>query len=246
MSIQIKALPQPLSKIIDSTSNIYELGDEYYSDDVNFKIRTNIPSVVDLEDILKNPNNLFGFKTKESLLNFSRQGEMLFYIVDSHVEILFMGNFPKNQAINFVTSICEEYDQNSGNSIFNVNLKEITDENHPKFRIQTDMKNIDIIESIMKENFLGFHSQEELNEFKERGKISLNKLEDNTYELVFFGNYQKDEVSNYVKNLNDAYKSKIQEMTYVKLIEKIKKNNYKLEKEIIDNENSIILTLNMD
>lgn len=108
------------------------------------------------------------------------------------------------------------------------------------------MKNIDIIESIMKENFLGFHSQEELNEFKERGKISLNKLEDNTYELVFFGNYQKDEVSNYVKNLNDAYKSKIQEMTYVKLIEKIKKNNYKLEKEIIDNENSIILTLNMD
>lgn len=108
------------------------------------------------------------------------------------------------------------------------------------------MKNIDIIESIMKENFLGFHSQEELNEFKERGKISLNKLEDNTYELVFFGNYQKDEVSNYVKNLNDAYKSKIQEMTYVKLIEKIKKNNYKLEKEIIDNENSIILTLNID
>ena len=62
----------------------------------------------------------------------------------------------------------------------------------------------------------------------------------------FFGNYQKDEVSNYVKNLNDAYKSKIQEMTYVKLIEKIKKNNYKLEKEIIDNENSIILTLNID
>lgn len=108
------------------------------------------------------------------------------------------------------------------------------------------MKNIDIIESIMKENFLGFHSQEELNEFEERGKISLNKLEDNTYELVFFGNYQKDEVSNYVKNLNDAYKSKIQEMTYVKLIEKIKKNNYKLEKEIIDNENSIILTLNID
>lgn len=108
------------------------------------------------------------------------------------------------------------------------------------------MKNIDIIESIMKENFLGFHSQEELNEFKERGKISLNKLDDNTYELVFFGNYQKDEVSNYVKNLNDAYKSEIQEMTYVKLIEKIKKNNYKLEKEIIDNENSIILTLNID
>lgn len=35
-------------------------------------------------------------------------------------------------------------------------------------------------------------------------------------------------------------------MTYVKLIEKIKKNNYKLEKEIIDNENSIILTLNID
>ena len=98
----------------------------------------------------------------------------------------------------------------------------------------------------MKENFLGFHSQEELNEFKERGKISLNKLEDNTYELVFFGNYQKDEVNNYVKNLNDAYKSKIDEMTYVKLIEKIKKNNYKLEKEIIDNENSIILTLNID
>ena len=108
------------------------------------------------------------------------------------------------------------------------------------------MKNIDIIESIMKENFLGFHSQEELNKFKERGKISLNKLEDNTYELVFFGNYQKDEVSNYVKNLNDAYKSKIQEITYVTLIEKIKKNNYKLEKEIIDNENSIILTLNID
>ena len=233
MSIHIKALPKPLSKIIDSASNIYELGDEYYTDDVNFKIRTNIPSVVDLEDILKNPNNLFGFKTKESLLKFSRQGEMLFYIVDSHVEILFMGNFPKNQAINFVTSICEEYDQNSG-------------ENHPKYRIRTDMKNIDIIESIMKENFLGFHSQEEINEFKERGKISLNKLEDNTYELVFFGNYQKDEVSNYVKNLNDAYKSKIQEMTYVKLIEKIKKNNYKLEKEIIDNENSIILTLNID
>ena len=92
---------------------------------------------------------------------------------------------------------------------------------------------------------MGYNSKEELEKFRNIGKISFNKTINGTYDFVFTGDYDEEEAKKYVKNISDEYALKVQEQTYLKLIEKIKKEKLNLESEIVDSEDSIILTLNI-
>ncbi|MDO5826254.1 MAG: hypothetical protein Q4Q22_07725, partial [Methanosphaera sp.] len=59
------------------------------------------------------------------------------------------------------------------------------------------------------------------------------------------GDYDEKEAINYVENITDEYTLHVQEQTYLKVLEKIEKENLTLESEIVDNEDSIVLTLNI-
>lgn len=63
---------------------------------------------------------------------------------------------------------------------------------------------------------------------------------------MFVGDFNRKEAKSYVQNLTDEYKEAIQEITYNKVMDKIKKEKYVVESEVVDNNNSIILTLNID
>lgn len=118
-------------------------------------------------------------------------------------------------------------------------------EEKPKFKIHTNMKNMEIMNNIMDESYLGFNSKEEVEAFKNKGEIMTSINGEGTYDLVFIGDYDKQQAKSYVDNLTDEYKSKVQEMTYEKVMEKIKEKNYSVESEVVDNQDSIVLTLNV-
>ena len=112
--------------------------------------------------------------------------------------------------------------------------------------VSTNMKNIDYLEEVRKESYLGYNSKEELERFTNIGEILPSLNTNATYDIVFVGDYDEREAKEYVKNLQDEYALKVQEKTYEHLLEKIRENDYSLESEMIDNEDSIVLTLNID
>ena len=114
-----------------------------------------------------------------------------------------------------------------------------------QFIISSNLKEKDIINQVLSESYVGYNSREELEKFRNTGKISFNKTINGTYDFVFTGDYDEEEARKYVKNISDEYALKVQEQTYLKLIEKIKKEKLTLESEIVDSEDSIILTLNI-
>ncbi|RAP46631.1 MAG: hypothetical protein BZ136_07405 [Methanosphaera sp. rholeuAM74] len=253
MSIHLQSVPLPMDRI-DNAMNINDLSSNSSGND--FKIRTQMKDMDVMEDILE--NKLLGFKNKRQLVNFQNQGEMLFYKLESeYIEILFMGNFQKDQTINFINHLNYEYLSQTNNinayrEIVNdytetsiEEVKEKVAQPKPKFSISTNMKNMSIIDSIRTESYLGYNSMDELDRFLSKGEIALKKTENGTYDIVFIGNFDKAEAKSYVENLSDEYALKVQELTYMKVIEKLKEKNYSLESEVIDNNDSIVLTVNM-
>ena len=121
----------------------------------------------------------------------------------------------------------------------------VEEEPPKKFVITTNMKNIDYLEEVRNESYLGFNSKEELKKFLNTGEILPSLNSNATYDMIFIGDYDEKEAKVYVKNLQEEYALKVQEKTYEQLLEKIKEKNYSLESEIIDSEDSIVLTLNI-
>ena len=93
---------------------------------------------------------------------------------------------------------------------------------------------------------MGYSSKNDLINFQNKGDILLEKTEDDTINFIFVGDYDQNEAERYVNNISDEYALVIQEQTYLKVLERIEKENLSLESEIIDNEDSIVLTLNVN
>ena len=112
MSLHLQSVPRSLGSSdldkIDAAVDITELGDKVNG--VSFKVKTNVDNLAGMDVVFDNPNNFFGFKNKQKLMEFRNKGEMLFYTQGGQkVEILFTGNFPREDTINFVNAICAEY-----------------------------------------------------------------------------------------------------------------------------------------
>lgn len=217
---------------------------------VDFKIDTLMSDMDLMEEILD--NSLLGFKNKRALYRFTEQGDMIFYYnpdIDL-IQIYFNANFNVEEAVIFINNLNKEYLKRTNQ--LNT-YKEITSQKTIKHETRkksitksTNLKNKSIIESIIDTSYLGFNSKDELSKFKNKGEIILNKAENGTYNIIFLGDYNQNEIDKYIENLTSEYASKVQELTYEKVLNKINKYNYKIESENIDNNDSIILTLNID
>lgn len=78
-------------------------------------------------------------------------------------------------------------------------------------------------------------------------KGSMLFLENNegNYNILFNGDFTTEEVNSISEEITEYYNLLVQERTYTKLLEKIKKENYQLEKEEITDDSSIVLTINV-
>lgn len=246
MSIHLESVPLPLDRIeaalyIDNVSDC--------SGYVEVKTKTNITDLGIMEEILA--NSTVGFKSKRDLLNFQDNGMMYYYFVDETVEIAFFGTFKKEDIKIFVSALNKEfYMKTTGivqEKLFeeqNLKVQEVT-KHVKKFKISSVLKNKDIISQSLDDTFGGFLTKDELIKFQNIGKIVLNKTNEGTYDFIFIGDYDENQAKLYVENITKSYSLIIQEQTYLKVLENIQKNNMSLESEIIDNEDSIVLTINL-
>jgi len=241
MSIHLESVALPLDKIdnalyIDSLDNT--------SGYVEVKTKTNMTDFDVMEDILA--NSTVGFKSKRDLMNFQDNGMMYYYFEGDTIEIAFFGTFKKKDINTFVTALNTEFYNKTHQSLTNsdVELQEVT-ETVNKFKIPSILKNKSIIDEVLENSYGGFLTKNELEEFQNIGKIIVQQAPDDTYDFIFIGDYEEDQAKNYVKSITEEYSLKVQEETYLKVLEKINKQNISLESEIIDNEDSIVLTLKL-
>lgn len=240
-----------LKDTINAAENIESIKDD--GSGVTFKAKTNVLDLKGIDDVFESTEtNFLGFRSKRELLEFTDKGYMSFYSLHGgKVEILFVGGFPIEDSVRFVNAICAEYSRITGAPALKIEspskLEQIKKEREvPKFKISTVMTNAEVMESIMKDSFLGFSSKGELDKFKGNGKILLNKTPEGTYDLIFAGDFRKEEAKRYVQYLTEEYKVEIQEITYNNVMEKIREKKYSVESETIDNNDNILLTINVD
>lgn len=238
---------------IDKALSIYDLSRD--SRGVDFKVHTQMTDMNLVESILQ--DKLLGFKNKRDLINFRNQGQMIFYYENNTdgLSIVFFGNYPKNDTIMFINNLTKEYLTQTNQMYLYEQIpydverfeEEVAKKVELKtLKISTNMKNKAVIESIMDTSYLGYNSKKEIDDFKNKGLIVLNKSDDDTYDVVFLGDYENSEAEEFVENLSYEYANKIQEITYEKVLEKIRQKNYSLESEVIDTNDSIVLTLNVN
>lgn len=280
MSLHLHSVPLPIDQINNAVT-LDNLSRD--SRGVDFKI----PTLIDDENRMSNilANKLLGFKNKRALQNFTNQGDMTFYYNDTgKIEVLFVGNFDKNESIQFINNLNHEFLSQTNRlylyqeipldieKIPEVQSKietiperkntiqkqkatpqkqlatppKVEEVKVKKFKVTSNMKDKDMINSIMKESYLGYNSSEELEKFLSTGKIALHQAENGTYEFIFIGDYDEQEATRYIKTMTEEYAAKVQEVTYEKVIQKLKQKNYTLESEIVDNNDSIVLTVNVD
>lgn len=238
---------------IDKAISINELSRDTRG--VDFKVHTQMTDMNLLESILQ--DKLLGFKNKRDLINFRNQGQMIFYYENNsdNLSIVFFGNYPKNDTIMFINNLTKEYLTQTNQMYLYEQIpydvehfkEEVAKKVELKtLKISTNMKNKAVIESIMDTSYLGYNSKKEIDDFKNKGLIVLNKSDDDTYDVVFLGDYENSQAEEFVENLSYEYANKIQEITYEKVLEKIRQKNYSLESEVIDTNDSIVLTLNVN
>lgn len=87
--------------------------------------------------------------------------------------------------------------------------------------------------------------QEQLQDFEDTGSITVEESENGTYNLCFQGYFRQYDIDEIKKEILPEYAEDLQEITYNKIIEKIKENNLNIESEDITNDDSILLTVNI-
>ncbi|RAP46010.1 MAG: hypothetical protein BZ136_08020 [Methanosphaera sp. rholeuAM74] len=120
-----------------------------------------------------------------------------------------------------------------------------TDSINEEITITTQFKDQNLIENALISYGLKINDDKRnLGTILENGSI---KFEYNglTYDMTFTGSFDKNEAQNIYENIKIEYGKMIQEDTYNKVIERLKKMNMNLENESITNDDSIVLTVNI-
>ena len=234
MSLQLIALPVGIGLLLDIQSHFV---------DVDVTMRTSIDSMDALDEILEK-DHLLGFKSKQDLNNFRNQGSMLFELKNDKIEVRFVGDYDIKDINLFINALNQDFKKLY--NIDDVNVTMVDKKVKKSFKVPSNLKDEEIINSILDDNYLGYSSKNDLINFQNKGDILLEKTEDDTINFIFVGDYDQNEAERYVNNISDEYALVIQEQTYLKVLERIEKENLSLESEIIDNEDSIVLTLNVN
>ena len=234
MSLQLIALPVGIGLLLDIQSPFV---------DVDVTMRTSIDSMDALDEILEK-DHLLGFKSKQDLNNFRNQGSMLFELKNDKIEVRFVGDYDIKDINLFINALNQDFKKLY--NIDDVNVTMVDKKVKKSFKVPSNLKDEEIINSILDDNYLGYSSKNDLINFQNKGDILLEKTEDDTINFIFVGDYDQNEAERYVNNISDEYALVIQEQTYLKVLERIEKENLSLESEIIDNEDSIVLTLNVN
>ncbi len=133
-----------------------------------------------------------------------------------------------------------------GLAVVSTGMAFIDEENY--YSIPTKM----VEENLLKQVLKGYSSavlenKESLAQHLEDGVIYFRKNEKiGNFEAVFSKEIPQEEAINLISSLNDEYSSLIQEIVYKTVIDNLGENNLSLESEEVLDDDSIVLTLNVN
>jgi len=126
------------------------------------------------------------------------------------------------------------------------NVEKLTQYNKDNYvRYATQMKNEDIIKEALHQYGLNYENQDNLNVDIEGNEILFLKNDDGNFDLVFNKDFTREYIENFANDLFEYYKTIVQERTYQKVMDYIKKEELDYKEEIT-NDSDVILTLTLD
>jgi len=109
---------------------------------------------------------------------------------------------------------------------------------------KTRIKNSSILqEALFNYGYEPFKTENGFKVNVENGEIIFELDEDEKYVTIFSGDFSKEEAENFILELYEEYTTLVQQHVYQKLLKNIKERNLNLESEEITENNSILLTL---
>lgn len=72
------------------------------------------------------------------------------------------------------------------------------------------------------------------------------KLEDLPYKVIISSHNQDNNINNFIENINSEYCANVQEISYNKIKENLESQNLEIEEEEILDDNTIVLTINLE
>jgi len=83
-------------------------------------------------------------------------------------------------------------------------------------------------------------------DFTERGTLEISSTRNGTYDLIFNGHFHENEIESIKDHIMEEYNYLVQEENYKKIVENIRNSDYTIQSEDVSQDDSIVLTLQIN
>lgn len=120
-------------------------------------------------------------------------------------------------------------------------------EDNDGFVVSTKMADENLLKEALKNYASAIDNKSSLVDQLEKGIISFRKNEElGNYEAVFSESISNDDAINFISDLTNEYNLLVQNNVYTNIVNNLDNNNLSLESEEVLEDNSIVLTLNVN
>lgn len=212
------------------------------------KVPTNIRDENELIVLVKKAG--YDVIKEGKLLKTHFNGRSDFFFLEK-VNGVLTATFSKNDSIEVIKEFINVVEETAQRKIFNYNIENLTEKDEKIFREESFPTNF-VDEKLLIKTLSDYGINTQV---AENGIIQCN-VENTTlifykensinYEVKIIGNSQIRGVYEQLKVIDEEYKKNVQSYTYNKVVEKLKQTNMDIQSEEVMEDNSLLLTININ
>lgn len=212
------------------------------------KITTNIKNENELIVLVKRAG--YDVMKEGNLLKTHFNGGSDFFFLEKINGVL-TATFSKNDSVEAVKKFINDVEETAQRKIFNYNIENLVEKNEKNFHEESFPTNF-VDEKLLIKTLRDYGINTQV---AENGMIQCN-VENTTlifykenginYEVKIRGNSQIRGVYEQLNSIDEEYKKNVQSYTYNKIIEKLKQTNMEIQSEEVMEDDSLLLTININ
>jgi len=212
------------------------------------KIPTNIKDENELTVLVKKSG--YDVMKEGKLLKIHFNGGSDFFFIEK-VNGVLMTTFSKNDSIEAIKKFISDLEGTAQRKIFNYNIENIIEKNEESIQAESFPTNF-VDEKLLIKTLSDYGINTQV---AENGTIQCNventtlifyKENNSNYEVRIRGNSQIRAVYEQLNAIDEEYKKNVQSYTYNKVVEKLKQTNMDIQSEEVMEDNSLLLTININ